>query len=300
MAGNVIVPLDGSKLAEGALSMATALCRRTGAAMHLVHVRRMTPAATDVSDEDDARGYMDGVSKRFVDAGFNVVAALLPEEPPQLLLPTPSPRSIAAMILDYAAQHEAEVVVMTTHGRGGISRRWFGSVADAMLRTSTLPVLLVRSRDGDRRGESEPIAHVLVAVAADDAAGRSIVAARRIAGVFEPRFTLLRILPAPYRIVEGFLPATVIVTGIDPSAELEAARRELSLHAGSFPTMNVEIATLADTEPGRGILAFAGDHDVDVIVVGTHSRRGIDRMLLGSVADKVVRGANCSVLVVPP
>ncbi len=296
MAGNVIVPLDGSELAETALPMATSLCRRTGAAVHLVHVRGMTPPATEVTDEDQARGYIDGVAERVAGEGVDVSAAILPDEPPQLLLPTPSPRSIATSVLAYAGQHEADVVMMTTHGRGGVSRRWFGSVADAMLRTSTLPVLLVRSAVG---GDSQPVANVLVALAADDAAERSVAAARRIAGVFEPHFTLLRVLLVPFLSADGLARPTV-VSPADRAAERESAERDLAGHARSFPSTNIEIAIRVDIEPARGILAFAGEQNVDLIVIGTNSRRGIDRLLLGSVADKVARGADCSVLIVPP
>jgi nucleotide-binding universal stress UspA family protein len=100
--------------------------------------------------------------------------------------------------------------------------------------------------------------------------------------------------------VDGYMHPGVVVSGADPSAEQEAAERDLLHHARALPPGSTEIATRRDAEPARGILAFADDHHVDVIVVGTHSRRAIERMLLGSVADKVVRGADCSVLVVPP
>lgn len=300
MQGNVIVPLDGSELAEQALPLASDLCRRTGVGLHLVHVRRMIPLTAEISDVDEARAYMDAVAGRLADGELAVTAALIPGEMPQLLLPTPSPRSIAESIVDYAMGNDAALVAMTTHGRDGLSRRWFGSVADAMLRTDSLPVLLVRRDERAPTDDAPRIEHVLVAVAADDAADRAVAAARRFAGVFEPRFTLLRILPAPYTFTGGLVPEMVVISGANPTAELENAMQDLSAHARTFDGDNVEVATRTESEPGRGILAFADEQAVDLIVVGTHARRGIDRLLLGSVADKVVRGAECSVLVVPP
>ncbi|HEX6306642.1 MAG TPA: universal stress protein [Longimicrobiales bacterium] len=295
----IVVPLDGSDLAETALPVAATIAAGMDAVIHLVHIRRMTPAAADETGmADDARAYIEAARDRLAATGARIATALIPAEPPELLRATPSPRAIAAHVLDYAADHSAALVAMTTHGRGGFSRLWFGSVADALLRTSTLPMLLVPTTAG--RDAPVRIERVLLALAHDETADGIVRAARRITAALEPRIALLRIVPPGYAFVGDHIPGAVVIPGFDPDRERAAAERQLADHASALGADDAASVVRFDPAPARAILAFAEEFRADLIVIGTHGRRGLDRLLLGSVADKVVRGAECSVLVVPP
>jgi len=291
----VAVPLDGSTIAEAAVPVAAAIADRTGAVIHLVHVRRMVPA--DDAEVEPAESYVARVARGLTERGYSVTAALLPEDPPELLKPTPSPGAIARQIVDYAVTQDADVIIMTTHGRSGFSRRWFGSVTDAMLRASSLPVLVVRKRAGKPVDQGFP--RILIATGGDDAGPRIMEAARSITRPFDPQYMVVRILPLAYTVVGEVVPATVVYASMTAVDEEDAAGRELAQLARGLESENVQIVTRLHAVPARAILELAAEHDVDLVVVGTRARGRIDRILIGSTADKVARGARCSVLVVP-
>src|SRR5690606_14698323 len=115
---------------------------------------------------DEARAYMVHARDHAAGASVHVEMALIPDAPLPALEPAPGASTIADQLLEYAARQGAALIVMTTHGRGGFSRMWFGSVADALLRTSTIPLLLVpRPADG---GDHDRIRRVLIALGGND------------------------------------------------------------------------------------------------------------------------------------
>lgn len=143
---SILVPLDGHPLAEQALPVGRQVARRCGATLHLVTVQPpMSPLVltSDVAamaqeiEEDTAqamRAYVERVAAMARCDDVTIASALL-EGPP------------AECLAAYVRDHGIELVVMTTHGRGGLSRIWLGSVADRLLRTVDVPVLLLRARD---------------------------------------------------------------------------------------------------------------------------------------------------------
>jgi len=143
----VIVPLDGSEMAEQALPNATELARASNASMLLVSVvgypylerKGLTSWALQqealdqvVREETErAEQYLSGVRERLAADGFDVTAEVRRGAVDQAILTDPE---------------AGDVIVMTTHGRGGVARWFLGSVAEDVVRRSTVPVLLVRSR----------------------------------------------------------------------------------------------------------------------------------------------------------
>src|SRR5688572_17785631 len=138
----VVVPLDGSALSEQAVEPAVALCRRWAARLHLVHVRTL---AKPGNDADHERAHFDSTCERASDAlGESVSFAIIEDEEPRLRGGSHA-YSIARQIETYAESNDIELIVMATHGRGGLGRAWFGSTTDALLRISAMPLFLVRS-----------------------------------------------------------------------------------------------------------------------------------------------------------
>jgi len=122
----IMVPLDGSELAQTALSHALDLCRACTATLFLLHVRDPRSGSVEA-----ARRYLEYIQTQNAQAG--VAIELLVREGP-----------VAAAIIDAAGQERVDLIVMATHGRSGLQRVVYGSVAEQVLRGSSMPVLLVR------------------------------------------------------------------------------------------------------------------------------------------------------------
>jgi len=135
----ILVPLDGSELAEGALPEAIDLCG-TGATLVLLRATeatrlRMTDATeAQVAVVEEAQTYLDGVAERARKAGVATVETTVWYAPP------------GEAIVEAARLRDIDLIVMNTHGRSGLGRLVMGSVADTVLRGTTTPILLVRAR----------------------------------------------------------------------------------------------------------------------------------------------------------
>jgi nucleotide-binding universal stress UspA family protein len=145
----VLVPLDGSELAEQALESAELLCHATGAALTLVQVPTIPSYVTSIPETSgwipkylgeqtaDATTYLQGIASRLADEGM----------PVEIDVEVVTAGRVSDGILSSAHEHEADVIVMCTHGRTGLGRWVFGSVADQVLREADRPVWLARASD---------------------------------------------------------------------------------------------------------------------------------------------------------
>jgi nucleotide-binding universal stress UspA family protein len=210
-------------------------------------------------------------------------------------------------VADTLARHAAgsELVVMTTHGRGPFARFWLGSTADEFVRHSTVPVLLLRPDEKmalDLKKKPQ-IRHILIPLDGSELAERIIPAVARIGRLMGGEYTLLMVfepasrseaLPGlePYRLPEGWDPNPALVQA---QAYLERVTRELRDHGA---TVHTKLETHGS--PVSAILDYAEKHPDTLIALATHGRSGLTRMLLGSVADKVIRAATGPVLVYRP
>lgn len=299
MSKPILVPLDGSELAEQALELAVPVAKRLDAPLHLVRVP-LWPPDSPLTDVAEVQGYLQKMAGRVSEElGSSVSTAILPEKPSAGDGSWPaSGGSIADLVLDYATRQGTELVAIATHGRGGLARAWFGSVADALVRRARIPLLVVRPEEGDH--PVRDIRHVLLPLDATATAAQPAIApAARIARAFGARVTLLRVIPWPYQVYTAFTPATVVAVGEDIEALRRSANEALEKIAAGLrgDRLQVDVAVTEHVNPGRAIDEWASEHGVDLIALATNDRRGFDRLVLGSVADKVVRGADCPVLV---
>jgi nucleotide-binding universal stress UspA family protein len=304
---SILVPLDGSPVSEQALPAAVALCRRTAARLHVVHVRAMggssgTPPTWAARLSNGERVYLDSVCSRVSDElGESVSFAVIPSQEPWLLGPTMSPEAIAARIAAYADANGVELIVMATHGRAALGRAWFGSVTEALLRTTDTPMLLVRPVDG-----AQPPAwsrrpgrlHLLVPLDGSAGAEEILEPVLALGQAVDARYTLLRVLALPSPAFDAMGPVMQpvgpeCIATIHTDAQTELARSADSLRARGA---DVSLVTLVDPSPAAAILRFARENAVDAIALATHGRHGLARLFLGSVGDAVVRNAHCPVL----
>ena len=142
----ILVPLDGSKLAEQAIPYATELCKgATEVTLFQVVHLPLPLAAPDVSMavplpdpeglREEALNYLEELAAPLREEGVNVKTDALERD------------VVAEAIVDYAEQNDIDLIVMTTHGRSGLSRLVFGSVAESVVRHAPCPVLLIRSKE---------------------------------------------------------------------------------------------------------------------------------------------------------
>lgn len=194
-----------------------------------------------------------------------------------------------------AEELEADLLVLGTHGRRGALHLLMGSVASGVLRAAGRPVLIVPSRRPRPLG---PWRRVLVPVDFSDASRHAVRHAAELVASVGARLELLHVIPP----IEAALPMNLGGIGALPVvADLEpAARAELARLADELPPAVVADCTVWHGGVVGSILNRAEEGGADLIVVGTTGRTGLDRLLLGSVAENVARLAEVPVLVVPP
>ena len=191
---------------------------------------------------------------------------------------------------------------MTTHGRTGLSRAWLGSVADSIVRQVGVPVLMLRPC----ADQAAPTTFRRVLIPLDESPRAECVldSAVSLAGV-GATYVLVDVVP-PVPLVLGYVdPYSMSAAVADPEATDRAvatAKEYLARVAQRLRDRGITLieqhVAVAD-HPAPTLLDTAKAHDVDLIAIGTHGR-GSSRFVLGSVADKLLRGAKTPLLVCRP
>ena len=299
--GTILVPLDGSGASEAVLPLAAALARASNATMHLVRVHAPLVTSVDIGfslPEFDGEirqtelDYLASVARRFVtDSRVPTATQLLDG-------------AIGPAIKDHVQRIGATLVVISTHGRTGLSRMWLGSTADWLMRFLPVPVLAVRPRD-EPWSQAPSLEHVLVALEGSARAEAVIPAAVRLGQPLGARYTLLQVVPTTVRELVHYATRTFPpVRDERRTMELMRAaksrldeiarsmRRELGARA-------VSAEVVADEYVAEAILERAQRDNVGLIALSSRGR-GASRLLVGSVADKVLRGFTGALLVLGP
>jgi nucleotide-binding universal stress UspA family protein len=294
----ILVPLDGSPLAEQALPYAQALLA-PGAELTLLEVVENPEPIHGMSGrlivpvEDVQR-----MLERQAHDDLKKAEATLRGAQPRARLEVAGGNP-AEEILRVAAEQGVDLIAMTTHGRGAFGRWVFGSVADRVARSSPVPVLLVRPSEGEPRPVT--IRRLVVpldgSALAEEALPTAQVLATRL-GVPMHLITvidIMRLIPAELGPVVAFDAAVYEETLSQLDAGAAALLAETSerlerdgLHTSSQVAHGSPYMTIADAV-----------HDGDLIVMTSHGRSGVQRWLLGSVAEKLVREAPVPVVLVP-
>ncbi|NJD10188.1 MAG: universal stress protein [Gemmatimonadetes bacterium] len=297
---NILLPLDGSAFSEHAYPAALELARQLGAKLHLVHVHEPpVPLPSDGSPlveaelSESLRGqeeeYLRALAGRCMETAGVATRTELLEGP------------VATALASYIHEIEIDLVVMSTHGRSGISRAWVGSVADAVVRRAAVPVLLLRPHD---HHAPEPLAcrHVLVPLDGSALAEGILAPLELLCRVFSPRFTLLRVVPPLQIETGGTGPAVLTQSPAAVERAAAAAHEYLETVAATWRAAGASVDTAVQVHgiPAVAILDYAGTHSVDLVAMATHGRGGWSRVALGSVADKVMRGTLMPVLLYRP
>jgi nucleotide-binding universal stress UspA family protein len=298
----ILVPLDRSPLAEDALGQATAIARAAHATLDVVLVHQAVPfggfvdAPWNAAQLSEERKYLESITTELESgAGVDATHNLLEGSPVE-------------MICRHVADAKDDLIVMTSHGRTGISRAWLGSVADGLLRHSQIPVLLLRPLDRARakRAARHLFKHILVPLDDSVLSEDILPAATALAACGDARITLLRVVePVPVLLLEAGLPFAYSQTARDDDATERAvddAKRHLDQVARRVRDesgIEVQTQVVVAGPIAQAVLEFARTHEIDAIAMSTHGR-GASRLLMGSVADKTVRASELPVLLSCP
>lgn len=277
----IMVPLDGSALAERALPCARRLAAATGATLHLVRVVEPPAALTPTGLYAPINVYGE-----LMDAERREEAAYLERMREHMgvgaeRVPVHLERldgDAAVALRNYERAAGIDLVVLCSHGRGGLARFALGSVAERLLRHGLAPVLLVRAY-----GPPVALARIVLPLDGSPGAEAALRAAAQLSRAVVREVTLVRVIDTP---TEG------------PEAEryLVAAARRLQragLIRGGEGGCRCQVR---QGDPARAIIDAAGTDRL--VVMATRGRTGVSRLALGSVADRVARGGAAAVLLV--
>ncbi|HSJ31642.1 MAG TPA: universal stress protein [Longimicrobiales bacterium] len=296
MLKRIMVPVDGSGFAEYGLPPALALVRATGARLHLVMVHEpplmierslMGLEVLEAQQKEMEEEYLTALFERLTEQGMNAERSVITGTP-------------ADALANFARRRDIDLIVMSTHGHGGLSRYWIGSVADGLIRRSRVPVLLFRPVEGASGPGESFVRRVLVAVDGSPASERALPAAADICAATGAACTLIRVVVPPSRAITSRLPDTARMVRErteEESREAEAYLRDLVGESSLPDSTRTEIVTGYDA--AAAIVRTAETERADMIAVGTRGHGGAARMLLGSVADKLIRASPVPVLVCP-
>lgn len=285
MYDTIVVPTDGSELAESVVDGALALAERHDATAHVIHVLELGELPEGHGSEtvaDLSRGaeqYLASV----VGAGEQ-----LSTTPTTSVVETD--RAVYREIVEYATDHDADLIVMGTHGRRGLDQRVLGSTTERTLRVSPIPILTIHEGTVfDPEFET-----VLVPTDGSDVANAAANYAIDLADGTDAALHVVHVVDIAVTSPLG--ESAAVLTELEETGK-EAVDDVLD-RADDAELRSVQASVLSGS-PARSILDYIADHDIDLVVMGTHGRSGLERYLLGSVTETVARLADVPVLSVP-
>lgn len=297
---SILVPLDGSPLAEHALPFALSIAAKSGATVHvaLVHVpdaygEYASPHCDDLDVEAKTReqAYLDALGGRLAKVFKGAVQIHHLEG------------IVQETLTEEVAERGIDLVIMNAHGWGYTSRAVLGSVSDYLMRHLDVPLLLMHSEVAmTELNRQISFRRILIPLDGSDLA-ESIIGPSQVLGeLCKAEYRLLRVVSPPRYSIGSY--------GEEPHGPHQSMVDKTTRVLGSYldkvalemrrQSPIVETHVRVNRKVAAAILEEAATTGCDLIAISTHARGGLPRLLLGSVADKVVRGAHTPVLVYHP
>lgn len=299
----LLVALDGSSFADAALPVAVGLARRLKASIDLVSVldsdpRRYATGGAPLADrrlERERETEWRDVVHRHLD-GVRTRITALADAPPVRTTVLAGP--VAETLVAHARDTAAAMLIVTTHGRGGLSRAWLGSVADTLVRTAPVPIVAVHPEEQTRSPDSLAAWHLRrVLVPLDGSfAGEQVLSPLRPLLASDVECVIMRAISPLHPMLR------TVATGSEFERDLAEQRTMVTSYLRRMEEWlrheGVWCSHCAHEEfdPPRAIRECADLLDVDLIALATRGRGEVGRLLVGSVADKVLRTTNRPVL----
>jgi nucleotide-binding universal stress UspA family protein len=292
----ILFPTDFSRCAEQALAHALYLAKQYQAELHVLHAV-ILHGYNNSSPELDSIN-IDEIHRQMAEVAATRMRSMLDTQTLEhIKISVAQHRGISPgpVILDYALDHEIDLIVMGTQGRRGLGHVVIGSVAEEIVRRARCPVLTIRQRK-----EPQPIEdldRILVPVDFSEHSRQALRYAKQIAASYDSRLGLLHVIeqsvqPSFYAVGPSWMADALVELKRKAHNELQRLFEETPgpLTSASFHVTEGRAAT--------DIVTFARDNKSDLIVIATHGLTGIEHLLLGSITEKVVRRAPCPVFTV--
>jgi nucleotide-binding universal stress UspA family protein len=295
----IMVPTDGSGFDREAIRVALRIAVQPAASVRLVRVlptgsfpgmpAEGTPLPLDVSqsERDQALSELYSLATECRATSKVSISVHLHAGP------------VSDVLQGYARRHGVDLIVMSTHGRGGISRLALGSVTDSLIRHTTIPVLVVKPPTSYLNPRIvERFKRIIVPLDGSVLAEQILPRVLTLAKLEEAEITLLNVLlPQSYSQKEILDPALPWW-----DRDVAAAQSYLFRIAGEIRSNGVSVTTdiVIGEQVANAIGDFASRERADLIAIATHGRGGLARMIRGSVADVIMRSAKMSMLVFKP
>jgi nucleotide-binding universal stress UspA family protein len=293
----ILVPTDFSPACDAALTHACHWARRLGAEVHIFHALQslrpdVYPASLGASDP----AWIPLTLRESAEAQLATRLRLAADQGVAATCATADGLSPAPTILDYAQSHDVGLVIMSTHGRRGVRRMLLGSVAEEVVQRAQQPVLTMIARSLSAR-PPEP-RRILVALDLSEHSAVALACAKQLAAAFGAQLLMLHVLiqspvPALYDDV-----AAAQLTFSSPRFETKARQALESMYRDAGGENGRADAHVERGPAVERILEFASTHSIDLVVLASHGLTGLAHVLMGSVAERVVRRASCPVLTV--
>ncbi len=286
--GSILIPLDGSQLSERSLPYATALARALQSKIVLMIAAYISeiPEHGPWSDEmvahpqETCMAYLTGVRDRLGVPGTELAVKVgYPHE----------------MILETAPEVNASLIVASTHGRSGFSRWMYGTTAGHLAHTAHVPLLAIGKNVPENAAAEFSPKHLLVPLDGSALSEAALPYALELAKAFAAKITLIRVAPFSVEAFPLMVPSMYWPTLDD---ELVSSATAYLENVRSTIKQTVDIKVLQGPR-ADALLNFAETSGIDLIVMTTHGRAGVQRAVLGSTADRMLQGPAPVLLIRP-
>jgi nucleotide-binding universal stress UspA family protein len=294
MFDKILVPVDFSTGARSAFGHGALFAGAFGSTLQLVHVVEHVTQTHHAfwASEPALAGQLHRQALALAEASMARLLPSLPAAPGTVIQTQVLSGSLPGSLVDHAAETQAGLIVVATHGRTGLTRWLLGSVSERLLRASPCPVLIARGGSAERQPSPR---RLLVAVDLSEHSRQAL----RVAGVVAERFgaalEVLYVWAAPFYAADEHFDAELF------ERIRQSARAELDEFVGSaqLPAAVVPQISIASGAASEKIGERIQASGTDLLVLGSHGHGGFKRLVLGSVAEATVRYATCAALVVP-
>ncbi|MDA8414633.1 MAG: universal stress protein [Desulfobacteraceae bacterium] len=294
---HILVPLDGSSLAEAALPAAVYLAGRFGARVTLFHVvERDAPSEVHgqphLKNARDAAAYLENLSRRVVPQGMPVDCHVHENHA----------EDVAESIAAHAEELRHDLVIMCSHGRGQALHLFLGSIAQKVIARGALPVLITHPDDRGNAPEFN-CNNILVPLDGNPDHAQALPISKGVARACEAALHLAVVIPrfatlsGESKVSSRMLPATATrMLEIESQDAEKAIQAELaSLREQGFSAS----AHVLRGDPAKIIVTAAVEARIDLIVLATHGKTGMEAFWAGSVANKICSQSKVPLLLIP-